>query len=367
MVKCILIASVLGTSIILSACSDRRIIEEIGFIQSASYDRSADGQLIIAISIPKADSGSKVSREEFLTTARSAKEARITLSRQSQLTLASGQLRNVLFGCSLARLGIWEHIDSLVRDTVISPQVRITLVDGDAAKLLTRQYKQHPIPGRYIEQLLEKSSRNQTVPKVTLHDFVKEYYEEGIDPVAPIIRDKGDHVEIGGIGLFRDDRYVASLHPEEALIFAFLRGKFNQGEIIMDLGSRNGIKETAMLSAINSKRRITVNFDQGVPTVYCHARIQGSIMEYNGTLKISDIHGRHQLETQIAQNVTERANKMIRLMQNNGVDSLGIGRFVRNSMSYSGWKSLDWMAKYPEVKVIVNVSVFIKDVGKLKI
>jgi spore germination protein len=51
-------------------------------------------------------------------------------------------------------------------------------------------------------------------------------------------------------------------------------------------------------------------------------------------------------------------------MQQAKTDALGIGRYVRNSLSYKEWTSLNWREVYPQIEVECHVKVTIKDYGK---
>ncbi|MBO9600619.1 MAG: Ger(x)C family spore germination protein, partial [Cohnella sp.] len=209
----------------------------------------------------------------------------------------------------------------------------------------------------------------QTVPKITLYQFARDYYDDGIDPVAPVIKDVGDHIKIDGIGLFRDDRYITKIEPEDALIFAFLRGRFKKGELSVNLGREaRSDKQIAMLSGLMSTRKVKVKRDpNGQTKVTFVIRIQGSVLEYIGPYNLSDHSEKKKLEHQIAAYISDKSEEMVALMQKHKVDSLGIGTHVRNRMSYKEWKSMSWNdEQYPNVRVQFDISVKIKDYGKFR-
>ncbi|ULL14816.1 hypothetical protein DVH26_10375 [Paenibacillus sp. H1-7] len=45
------------------------------------------------------------------------------------------------------------------------------------------------------------------------------------------------------------------------------------------------------------------------------------------------------------------------------IDSLGIGKYVRSTLRYKQWKSLNWHEVYQDVEVKCHVKVRIKDFG----
>jgi spore germination protein len=368
------IAIVLLAAFLLSGCGDQRILEKIGFTHTTSYDLApkkegqTEDELIISISIPKADTEGKLARETLTTIAKSSKEARINLSRQSELILVSGQLRNTLFGLSLAKKGLWEHIDTLVRDPLIAPRVKVTIVNGSATDLLTREFPNHPRTGQYIDRLIEKESKTQALPKVTLYEFTRDLFDDGIDPVAPIVKGSDLNAVIDGVAIFNEDRYVMKIDPKEALFFALLRDDFQQGQLSLDLPSKGGDqKDLAMFSNVIGNRHVKVHKQgNGKFAVDIKITVQGSLLEYIGKLDLSDDKAKHELESRMSEYISKQAEAIIKKIQKNKADSIGIGTYVRNSMSYKQWKEMDWRKVYPQVEVHCSTKIKIKDYGKFK-
>lgn len=190
-----------------------------------------------------------------------------------------------------------------------------------------------------------------------------------IDPVAPILKDIGDHIAVDGIGLFRDDRYITKIPPDNTIFFAFLYGKFKQGEISIDLKEdRDSGKESVMLSSLISSRKVKISRGRDDQwTVTYKINIKGSILEYTGSLDLSDDADRHKLENIISEHISDKCEEVVALMQRNKVDSLGIGIHVRNHMTYKEWKKLQWNdAVYPAIRIQCEVTAKINNYGKLR-
>jgi len=355
----------------VSGCGDTKILEKMGFIHTTGYDlvategRGGDDKLRVTIAVPKADPEGKVKRETMTAFVLSSKEARIKFSRQTELSLASGQMRGALFGASLAREGLADHLDSLTRNPSVSPRVKVSVVDGSAFDLLTSKYPEHPRPGQYIDRMLEKEAYKMMIPTVTLYDFTRDLYDDGIDAVAPIVKQTGKHVTLDGIALFQGDKYVSRIPPEESLIFSILRQNFKKGEISVNLEEMGLGNEKLLFSSMINSQKVKVKHDgNGGMNVHIQAVVKGTVLEYLGDLKIGEDEDRHQLEKLIAEYVEHHAKKMLANMQQHRADSLGIGKHVRNSMSYAQWKSLNWDEVYPTLKINCSVKVVIKNFGR---
>lgn len=359
---------------LLMGCNDQRILEELGFTYVQSYDLESKkegniNKMRIGLSIPIANPEKKKDREVLLIVAESTKEARVRLSGRTSRTLVSGQLRNTLFSEELASLGLWNHLDTLMRDPSISQVVNVIVVEGEAFDLMRKDYPEHRRTGQYISRLIEKEANTQAIPEVTLYHFTREYFDDGIDPIAPVLRHEGDNIIIAGIGLFQDDRYITKLKPEKGIIFSILKEKFKEGQIKVDIEQEEeNDKDIALLSSVLSERKISVHPSKGKEKfkVKIKMNVQGSLLEYIGKKDLGDEKARRELEKEIARFVEKETREIIKIMQENKVDSLGIGKYVRNSLSKKEWDEMDWREVFPNVEITTEAVIKIKDYGKFK-
>lgn len=222
--------------ILLIGCSDQKIIEELAFERSIAYDAiegvSPKEKVRITYSVPLAGEDKKIL---FTAETRTSKQARSLFSKQNDRTLVSGQLRQVLFGKDLARHGIWEHIDPLLRDPSIGRTVFVTMVDGEARNILTKQYIQDPTSGEYIYDMLERGTTLTDIPRSNLHTFSRDYYDYGIDPAVPILKLEKDYARISGIAFFQNDRYVTEIDQNKNLIYLSMHKKIHTGEMSISI------------------------------------------------------------------------------------------------------------------------------------
>ena len=364
------------TIILLTGCADQRILEELGFTHTVSYDVAdkdsyEDNRMLrIGLSIPIASDEVKETREILVTNANSSKEARTKLSTETDRILVSGQLRNTLFGDELARKGIWDLIDTLVRDPAVGQNTKIIVVSGEAYEILKKDYKQHPRTGEYIDRLIDKEVNSQAIPDVTIYHFTRDYFDDGIDPVAPLLKENGEHLIVDGIALFNSDKYVTSIESSKAMLFSILTKNFKEGQISVNLtgNDEEKDKEMVMFSSVISKRKIHAvkSNDESQFKVNIKITIHGSVLEYIGEKKLGDDVARQELENEMSKYIKMETEKMITYMQEHNVDSIGIGKYVRNSLNFEEWQELDWNEVYPKVEVAVDAELKIKDYGKFK-
>jgi spore germination protein len=358
--------------IVLTGCGDVRILEKLGITQITSYDllpdeEESDNKLLVSIAMPRVNpENGSIKREVLTTKSKTSKEARIKLAQQTELKVVSGQLRVVLFGLSLSKNRVWEHIDTLMRDPAISQRVRVAVVNGNANDMLIKEFPAHPRTGQYIDRLLEKETKAQNIPEVSLYEFTRDLLDDGTDPVAPILKQTEKDIIIDGIGLFKNDKYITKIKPKKVLIFAILSDTIKGGETNIDLGEIGRKNENVMFSSLISKRDIKVksNAKQNKFTVNIDIEIKGSVLEYIGELKVNKDKDRKELEKLISEYFSKETKEMIETMKEHKVDSIGLGKYVRNSLPYNEWKKLKWDEVYPYLEVNCNAKVKIKDYGK---
>lgn len=352
--------------LVLSGCSsDRHIIEDVGFIESSAVDTGSDGNVKVTLCVPvvsEFSSGGPPENEILQAYAASYKQARVQLSRQSNRILASGQLRNLVYSKELAKQGLGKYLDTLMRDPSFSKRSNFIISEGDAGELISSSYDGNIRTSQYIEDVMTKEYEQQNMPQILLHHFIRDFFNEGIDPIATMLKQNKEHVEITGIALFRKDKYITEINAEDVFFFQLMYQNQSKGEFSILLNN----KETTsiMFNAITSHKKIRVNHkpDQR-HQVIIHLDVSGGVLEYIGEMDLATKE-RRLVEKQVEEYITEQAQKMVKFMQKNRVDSLGIGRYVRNSMSHEEWKSKDWNDDvFPNLDIEVHTHFEIRNFG----
>lgn len=360
---------------VISGCAESRIVEKLGFAHSIAFDlndsrKSEDDDILIqTVEMPQITETAESQREVLTVTANTSKEAMMKIAKKSDRQIVSGQLRTVLIGESLARLGIADTLDTLFRDHEIGLNVIVITVKGSAKQLLDVDYKEHPRTSRYIYEMIKNDKKIQTSVDTTIHHFVRDYYDDGIDPITPLLKKSGNDVEVDGIALFRDDQFVEHISWKESRVFLMLHEDYTGGNLTIDVNLQGETKEryTYMtFNTISSKRKITVDNSKTPRRVRIDLKVSGTIDEYTGGLDLTDDHIQKEIEKKLEEHIKNVAETIVKKLQANKVDSLGIGQYVRNSLSYKEWKKLNWREEFPNVEIEINVKSDIKNFGMVK-
>ncbi|MFP3472630.1 Ger(x)C family spore germination C-terminal domain-containing protein, partial [Micrococcus sp. SIMBA_144] len=70
-------------------------------------------------------------------------------------------------------------------------------------------------------------------------------------------------------------------------------------------------------------------------------KMRGSVLEDTGEESISSVKEINQLEQLVAHHIEHKAVEIIEILKENQTDSLGLGQYIRQSLSYEEWTALD--------------------------
>ncbi|MDR6882627.1 Ger(x)C family spore germination protein [Bacillus sp. 3255] len=361
--------------LLLTGCIEQNRIEKLGMSDSIGIDpvydqagKPSKTELAIAVSIPKAGTTETTPADILRTNARTPKDGRVHLNRKINKVLVTGQLRSMMFAKDLAKQGVFDRLDTYRRDYTVGEKLKIALVNGSAVELLTHKNTSNQSIGVRIDQLLTEEARIHEVPDVTLYSFVRDYYDDGIDPVAPMLALVNGNLEVDGIALFQNDRYIGRIDIDDAVLFALLSKSIKQGEIRLELTDRSTkSQESAVISSLISKRKIKVyTRPDGAPNIVIQIRLSAIILEYTGMSTLKKPQEQATICLEISEALRKKLQVMVTDIQRHGGDNLGIGTYVRNRLSYEAWKALDWPSVYPQTDIHVEVVTTIRDFGMIR-
>ncbi|CAI6048015.1 Ger(x)C family spore germination protein [Cohnella sp. JJ-181] len=353
----------------LAGCQDEKILEKTGFVRTIILENAEgrDKALKVTISIPKTNQTESI---VYTNIAKSFKQARIHFDMQNDRRLVFGQLRQIMFGEALARQGVWLATESIFREPAIGIRTHVLVAEGEIGRYVTRKFIQGGTMGEYIDNLIRSDPATRGQLDTNLHTFLRNYYDEGVEPVATIIGETPEGLTVNGIALFVRDRYVAKIDADDAMYFALLRDDAKNASLFMDEVSTPRGTGRISLGNGTSKRKIAVRSPpdpvRGTPArAVVKLKIRGSLVEYDDLLEMNNLASQPVLEKAMETFVAERCERLIREMQKAGADAIGIGSLVREKMRYADWKSLDWNKAFSKADIEVKVDLRIRDSGRL--
>ncbi|HYF91643.1 MAG TPA: Ger(x)C family spore germination protein [Symbiobacteriaceae bacterium] len=238
-------AVLLALLMTLSGCWSRRELTEVSFAGLMGVDW-AEGQYLITLNIwlPGRQGGERggggTPGHKVMTVTERGPSPDGALAKLDQVlprSLTLAHVRAVIFGEEMARKGIGPVMDFLLRSVEIRPNAFVGIASGSAFELLGARPRQDiPAAGPlgYHDAALRRSS---VTPIRRVAETANTLQEEGIDLTLPLFRrgnqpppkppdvyDEGalresegnaDEIVFGGAGVFRGDKLVGWLTPDE--------------------------------------------------------------------------------------------------------------------------------------------------------
>ncbi|SDX49804.1 Ger(x)C family spore germination protein [Paenibacillus sp. CF384] len=350
----------------LTGCEESNVIEKLAVLEAGAYDltESKENPIATTVLFPTVTREGKFDTMTLAANGKSIHDTFVKVQNLTNLKIVGGQ-GTILFGEELAKKGLINVVKSLKRDPEIGTRVKFALVEGQAGKLLELKFPSIEDNAEFIYMFLERASKQDKVLVTNQYRFLRDYYDDGIDPVLPVFTYEGKTIGLQGLAAFKEDRYVALLTSTETQMLNYLIGDITNGRLMINL-SDGSTGDNVQLALSN----INANNDKKINTRNMQAEIKldvkGSVLEYTGTMDISKEKYAKQLEKRIEQYIETNSEKLIAKLQQYQSDPIGIGKVVRNHLSYERWHAMNWYEIYSKMTIKVKVKVELVNSGKSK-
>jgi spore germination protein len=352
---------------LLTGCAEQRIIDDLAMVNAIGYDYTDNetNPLKVTVTFPIITKDGNYDRKTIIVEGKSTKEAREKVRFKTNLKLESGQARVSLFGQDLAKEGMLPHLHSLVRDASIGTRLKLALAEDEASDVLMLQIKNEGQNATYLEQFLTKLNRENFRTNYNIYQFLRDYYDDGIDPILPVFKVERNNIAYNGIGLFHEDKLIEILKPSEARYLFLFREEMNQGVFVEQIDVGEEEKASIMLSYELKDHHIKVQSNNR-KKASIYIELIGDVVEYTGKEDVSDPKTQKKIEKIITKKINQEGEKLIEKLQKLQVDPLGINRYVRNKMKYNEWKALNKYQSYQDMNINVEANVILNSSGKWK-
>ncbi|PGL70703.1 Ger(x)C family spore germination protein [Bacillus sp. AFS055030] len=351
----------------LTSCGTSNVIEDLAILQAGAYDLSENEEnpIITTVLFPTVSKEGKFGTQTLTVSGKSSHDTFIKLQNLTNLKLVGGQ-GSIIFGEKLAKKGLINIVKSFTRDPEFGTRVKFAIVEGKGEELLKKKIASVPDVSEYLYTFIDKLGKQNKILNTDKYRFLRDYYDDGIDPVLPVFSYEGENIALKGLGTFRGDQYVRLLPLSEAQILNFINDDINNGSLMINIKDSGKIDQL-MLSNINSKNDKKVNINKFTnTTVVINLYLKGSILEYTGTMDLSKEKNQKKLEKQVENYLKTNSKKLLKILQKEQTDPIGMGTLVRNHVSYERWNKMDWNKVYKNIDYKVNVKVDMTNTGKSK-
>ncbi|WP_203552998.1 Ger(x)C family spore germination protein [Bacillus sp. B15-48] len=340
-------------ALLLSACVNKEIIDDINIATGMGLDKSED-EIRGTIMIPVFQPDKSIDNFTFSATGTIPRETIAKMRNKSSQPIVGGSIEVIFFNEELARDGIVNLLDLFLRDPSIGARVYLGVVDGDVKEIFDGDYGDRG-NAVYLAGVIEDGIRGGSLPLTNLRQFLFDYFQKGKDPYLPYLeKTEPDLVELKGLALFKEDKVVDILSVEQMFYLKLLVDRHHRGGTIAKIG-----EEAAVFKLLKTKKNFQLT-NRNPYQFTIDLKLRGIVSEYTGrSLSRKEVN---EIEKQLEKQVVTESMKIIHYNQNLGIDPIGFGHFANTKTR--GFDFDKWEQQYyPNAEFIINADVTITEVG----
>ncbi|SDN86304.1 spore germination protein [Tenuibacillus multivorans] len=364
---------------LLAGCLEQNIIEDLGIVTVYGVDQGEDvgsikGTTVIFQFNPDITDASQIISSQGQT----FREMKKNANKKSAYKIVSGQLRSILFGPEVAKDGIFPYLDPLDRDAALSDLIFVAIANEPAAEVLSAQnYEQAPNVGTYIQELLGAAVRSERIVSSTLHEFIRNYFIVGQEPLVPILSKKNNKVAIDSIAIMKSDQQVGTLSLDEIFYVRLFLKDFKAAEFQLELPIEvfkdyledyeviNRDELYVVMDKIYSNTKIKL-VDPDALKFKVTVDMAGRIVELTERLNLQNKDVVKLMEENIQKSIKENIQNVINKTQELQADVYGFGKIYNSNIKDETLSHEKWRDMYPNIDVDVSVNMKIRSYGTVE-
>ena len=358
-------------SLLLLGCIESQEIEKLGVINARGIDLAESEDLLETTLVVFQFSA----QSEEITKIISGKGKTIDgavedAEHASVFRLAPGKIKLSLYGKEMAEEGILPLLDSQARDARLPDLMYLAVSKTTAKEVLSVDEEQLSADvGQFLHGLIENHSTDHNVPRKTLQDFLRIYYDIGQDNVLPLFEIQDDLPKLSGIALFKADKMVAELSNEETILINLMDRTVKERMLELSLPiepfkdyleeRENGDpeKEVEIAVLIKKGKSQTKLIDEDNLTFETNTKMELRLLEQSAGIILNDAHVIDILEEEVKKNMETRFENFLSKLQALEADPFGYGRYYKSSHKGKDLTRDEWREKFPSIDVKFNVDV----------
>ena len=357
-------------TLIISGCLQTNVLEKLGLTIAAGYDPLKNDQFLITTVQTRIEDGEKA--QIVTDTGNTGKDVRNALDREMDKKIVSGQLRLILYNKKLASKGLNPLLDSLYRDPSVGTMVFLTVSKGKAEDILSYRYSNIENIGTFLYNNIRKNIRRGQIPSSTLHEFQRDSYDVGRDPMLPILERHGNEIDISGIALFKNDKMVAEASPRESYLIQLIRSQSKLGslEVVLNTDTLNEFMKAnyprekiyLVVRVLTSKNDIQL-INQNKAKFNLDMNLNVDLLEQSASIDLGNPKVIDILQNEISKEISKEVEKVIHKLQHVQSDVVGFGEVYRSSVRDSKLTKNHWHEMFKEAAIDVSVKVRLDNTG----
>lgn len=361
--------------LLLTGCWDRIETNELAIVLTTAIDKSKDQTKVsIQVLIPQGGEGNKqhgASGGDKTTIVRTALGKSITdamskIQAKISRELFWGQCRVYIFGEEVAKEGLHDEIDFLVRHPEPRNRSYLFVSEGEAAHLLTIQ---SPLEG-YLGKSLRKLADERESAVITLKDFQQMITGEAGGAILPYINTKNfEQIEeketVGPIfktSIFERDKMIGKIDEKMTKGVLWLRNEILEAVVSVKPQNEKG---TITMELTQGQTDIVPKIENNKWKITANIRIEGSIVENSTDLDVMKPEINKMLQKRLAKVIQQRINQTLEEVQKGmKADIFHFAEaFERKYPNKWDKAKTKWDKIFPQVEVDLDIKTYVRRPG----
>jgi spore germination protein KC len=382
------IVLIFGILISLTACWNRRELNDLAITVALGFDKKGDKYQVTAqivnpneVAGQNKGGGMGTPTSVYTETADTIFEAVRKMTTKSPRKIYVAHLRMLVISEALAKEGIGKVLDIVSRDQEFRTDFFIVVTkEGSVEDILnTYTIPQEIIPANKMFKSLETASQAwAAVQKTTLNDLLSDILSEGKEATVTGVlltkkhtkevetKENVEHmkplssIQFQDMAVFKKDKLAGWLHEEEGKGLAIILGRVKN---TVNAVSCPGGK--LVLELIRIDREIKGKVVHGQPRIEIKVQSEERVADVECEIDLLKPHTIIELEKKREQHIKELMEKAIHAAQKQyQTDIFGFGNAIRRA-DPKAWQQVkkDWDQAFADIPVEMNVDVKIRRMG----
>lgn len=368
-----------GSGILLGGCWDRVEVNDLAIVTAATIDRGEQERVKLSVQVflPKTissgggeDKGGGSGKATTLIGTHEGSSISDALSKL-QANLARrifwGQCRVFVFSEEIAREGIEDHLDFLLRHPQIRDRAYVFVSKEEARQTIDFQSQLERHSGEVIKELTRLNIGAQT----TIQELDEMITEGGRAAVVPYLVTKKPEEKNKppaypeGSAVFKEDRMVGVLTEKETRGVLWLSDEVKGYTVTVEGGNEGELA----LNPVSAKTRMIPSIQNGRWRMTFRVVTEGAAIQNNTKWDLEDKQSVIEADQVFQQSVKARIEAVVRKLQHElNADVVNIGEEFHRKYPQQ-WKQIErerrWDEKFQEVEIVIEVEAHINRQGMI--
>lgn len=368
-----LIMLILGS--LLSGCWDRKELNQLAIITGLGVDWEAERRKVkisAEVIIPSkmqntqgnggsgSDNAVLLAKGEGDTMFQAIRRTTFTTTRRLNLT----HNKVILFSEALAREGLYPILDLLIRDPEPRPTQWVLITEDKPDAILEVKPKLERTTATMINNLMLNANATSEVYPVNLQRFMKMLVHKTTGAALPMIKIIGKEdekkLQISGLAVFKHDRMVGKLNPDETRGLLWVINEVQSGIVVVDLSEDQQLGMEIIKASAAIKPRLV----GGLPEADLQIKVLCNLGEQ---LTESETLSLASLEKKLEETVSREIRTTLARARSFKTDIFRLGE--QFELKYPKvWKKMktDWERHFMAVKINIIVNADVRFTGELQ-